>query len=87
MQKNCCAMCAAVLNGRIKIEKKAGGGRVEVTNLAFKLSLLGCLKARPAINLLPFGSLRNIQVFNTPTVNCSPDKPRGVACFDKASAV
>ena len=58
MQKNYCAVCTAVLNERIKIEKK--GGRVEVTNLAFKLSLLACLKARPAINLLPLGSLRNI---------------------------
>ena len=24
--KNCCAVCAAVLNRRIKIEKKVGGG-------------------------------------------------------------
>ena len=70
--KNCCAVCAAVLDRRIKIEKKGGGGggRVEVTNLANKLSLLGCLKAPPAINVLPFGSLRNIQVFTYPATDC-----------------
>ena len=81
-----CQSCHPPFERKNKNRKKRGR-QLEVTNLAFKLSLLGCLKARPAINLLPFGSLRNIQVFNISTVNCCPDKPRGVACFDKASAV